>query len=101
MSTPDITMLSIPMDATPQDFANQVYRQVFVPLMQTYAHTQPDPLNAFVGALCSMSVCIVGSIAAATTPGYAAELLRAAADSCDELPTEPPPHPAPDGARTH
>jgi hypothetical protein len=101
MSDPRLTMLSIPMDATPQDFANQVYRQVFVPLIQAYAQTQTDPINAFVGALCSMSGCIVGSIAAATTPGYAAELLRAAADSCDQLPNDPPPHPAPDGARTH
>lgn len=101
MSEPTLTMASVSIDADPRTFANQLYRQLLAPLLRAYAEAQRDPLNAYVAALCSLSGCFTGSLAAATTPEYAAQLLRAAADSCDELPAEPPPHPAAETARPH
>lgn len=90
MITPNLTLATVSMDADPQAFANQVYRQVLAPLLHTYAGAQQDQLNAFVGALCTMCGCLVGSLAAATSPEYAAGVLRDAADSCDELPDQLP-----------
>lgn len=101
MSEPDVQMTSVSLDAEPRAFANELYRQVFVPLLQAYIGSKPDPTNAFVSVLCSMVGCLVGSLAAATSPEYASHLLRHCAESCDALPDEAPPEPAAEGARTH
>lgn len=101
MSEPDVQMTSVSLDAESQAFANELYWQVFVPLLQAYIGSRPDPIDACVGAMSSLLGCIVGSLAAATSPEYASSLLRHAADSCDALPDKAPPEPAAEGARTH
>lgn len=101
MSDPEVTMLAIPMNADPEAFVAHLHQHVFAPLASAYAAAQPDPADAFVRVLCGMAGRVAGLLAASTNPGYAAGLLRSAADSCDALPTDPPPQQAPESARPH